>query len=374
MKNKAMKQNHKENGITLIALVITIIVLLILAGISIAILMGENGILKKATEAEDKTEKAKVIEEIQLAIMEIQIEEKEKLNEVTLETLAQGQLENKLEGITSILNENEIMGEYKGYEYKIDENFKVTVEKIQGLKLNYTLNPKGYTNGNIILTINASSTDGEITNIEVPNTLTKNDDNTYTIVKNGSYEVIATDSKGNSVTKTININYIDKVEPLDFTISKENIGEGKVKIIAKAEDGEANEDSVKSGIQKYEYFIGDTKYESSEESYVVDLNENTSRPEVYVIAYDKAGNLKRSTNSLKIGNIFYVSSAGDDVLGKGTKSNPYASIAKAINSAQLGDAIEILPGEYNLNYSVENSYRYCLGIVGSVKRIRYLWS
>ena len=41
-----MNRNRQEKGITLIALVITIIVLLILAGISIAILMGENGILK----------------------------------------------------------------------------------------------------------------------------------------------------------------------------------------------------------------------------------------------------------------------------------------------------------------------------------------
>ena len=42
---------NKQKGITLIALVITIIVLLILAGISIATLTGENGILKKATVA-----------------------------------------------------------------------------------------------------------------------------------------------------------------------------------------------------------------------------------------------------------------------------------------------------------------------------------
>ena len=45
-----MKLNLKErNGITLIALVITIIVLLILAGVTIATLTGDNGILGKAT-------------------------------------------------------------------------------------------------------------------------------------------------------------------------------------------------------------------------------------------------------------------------------------------------------------------------------------
>lgn len=43
-------------GITLIALVVTIIVLLILAGVSISMLNGENGILKRAREAKEKTE------------------------------------------------------------------------------------------------------------------------------------------------------------------------------------------------------------------------------------------------------------------------------------------------------------------------------
>ena len=55
-----MKQNLKErvngkNGITLIALVITIIVLLILAGVTIATLTGDNGILTKAQNAKEKT-------------------------------------------------------------------------------------------------------------------------------------------------------------------------------------------------------------------------------------------------------------------------------------------------------------------------------
>ena len=53
------KQKLKENkGITLIAMVITIIVLLILAGVSIAMLTGENGILTQAQRAANETENA----------------------------------------------------------------------------------------------------------------------------------------------------------------------------------------------------------------------------------------------------------------------------------------------------------------------------
>ena len=54
---------NKEKGITLIALVITIIILLILAGVSIAMLTGENGILTQAQRAKNETEEARVEEE-----------------------------------------------------------------------------------------------------------------------------------------------------------------------------------------------------------------------------------------------------------------------------------------------------------------------
>ena len=61
----------KNKGITLIALVITIIVLLILAGVAIAMLSGKNGILKKAAEAKTGTEQAQKEEETTLTDMEI---------------------------------------------------------------------------------------------------------------------------------------------------------------------------------------------------------------------------------------------------------------------------------------------------------------
>ena len=53
-----MKRNKKQNAITLIALVITIVVLLILAGVTIASITGENGILTKVQMAKINTEEA----------------------------------------------------------------------------------------------------------------------------------------------------------------------------------------------------------------------------------------------------------------------------------------------------------------------------
>ena len=68
-----MNLNLKERkGITLIALVITIIVLLILAGISIAMLTGQNGILTQAQNSKQATEKAEVKEKAQTDIAGVQ--------------------------------------------------------------------------------------------------------------------------------------------------------------------------------------------------------------------------------------------------------------------------------------------------------------
>ena len=65
----------KENrGITLIALVITIIVLLILAGVSIATLTGQNGILTQANNAKTQTTQSKAEELVTLAIGTLQSE------------------------------------------------------------------------------------------------------------------------------------------------------------------------------------------------------------------------------------------------------------------------------------------------------------
>ena len=59
----------KQNGITLIALVITIIVLLILAAVSIATLTGENGILTKANDAKEETGKATAEEKVEVEVL-----------------------------------------------------------------------------------------------------------------------------------------------------------------------------------------------------------------------------------------------------------------------------------------------------------------
>ena len=70
---KILTKTDRSSGITLIALVITIIVLLILAGVSIAMLTGENGILTQAQKAKEETENAARQEEENLVKLEAMI-------------------------------------------------------------------------------------------------------------------------------------------------------------------------------------------------------------------------------------------------------------------------------------------------------------
>ena len=69
MKKVIINQKEAQKGITLIALVITIIVLLILAGVSIAMLTGQKGILTQANNAKNATELASAKEKVELAVI-----------------------------------------------------------------------------------------------------------------------------------------------------------------------------------------------------------------------------------------------------------------------------------------------------------------
>jgi len=65
-----MKNLKSQKGITLVALVITIIVLLILAGVSLSLVAGSNGILGKAQSAVSKTASANAKEEVEMKLSE----------------------------------------------------------------------------------------------------------------------------------------------------------------------------------------------------------------------------------------------------------------------------------------------------------------
>lgn len=128
---------QKNNGITLIALVITIIVLLILAGVTIATLMGDNGILSRATQAEEEQADAAVKEAISLAWNEYQIEIHDATGEIienetkiasTTQVRIQGEEKNYL-AITPTTSFFDFLKDEKGY---INEDGVINVKALTG--------------------------------------------------------------------------------------------------------------------------------------------------------------------------------------------------------------------------------------------------
>ena len=134
-----MKNKELNNGITLIALVVTIVVLLILAGTSIAMLSGDNGIITKATQAQSEQADATVKEAVSLAWNEYRI----RINTTgkifgynlkiasTKQIVIQGEKNNYLSS-ASITFFDFLKDEMSC----IDENGIINVEALVGQKLN----------------------------------------------------------------------------------------------------------------------------------------------------------------------------------------------------------------------------------------------
>ena len=125
MKTKEMK------GITLIALVITIVVLLILVGVSINLLLGDNGIITKATEAKDSYSKSAVKEKVGFLLNEYTIgkatEENAEFTKFLRKNLQVGVAENEDATYSFILGDWQIVTSES--EIISIEKFKLEVDK-----------------------------------------------------------------------------------------------------------------------------------------------------------------------------------------------------------------------------------------------------
>ena len=129
---KIIKQ---KNGITLIALVITIIVLLILAGVSISLLSGDNGVLKRAGEAKTISEKQGIIEQAKIDILGQQAENKGA--NITKEQLATT-LNKYFETTDPTLIPDEVSSEHDVELTTIVKKYKINLSEI--FKGNFTNN------------------------------------------------------------------------------------------------------------------------------------------------------------------------------------------------------------------------------------------
>ena len=123
-----LKKNKKQKGITLIALVVTIVVLLILAGVSISLLIGNNGILIQSNKAKEKTIIATEKEQIKLALLEYDMYNMEKDKYDLIEKETQQKIVNIEEEYTL---KGEVIEFENGRKYLITDS---KVEYIMGIE------------------------------------------------------------------------------------------------------------------------------------------------------------------------------------------------------------------------------------------------
>ena len=251
IKESIKYMKNSKNGITLVALVVTIVVLLILAGVTIATLMGDNGLINRAKDASELTKRENTIEKVKLMLADYSIER------VTgTKTLEEYLNEQKTKGeLDKVTNNGDgtITVEVDGYEITIKEDdlsivstekaggvrpvFEVTTTKIDGGSI--TSSEEGsLTQKAITINITNVAEFGENYTIEVKdssgNTITKEENviagvtgqASYKINKSGTYTITVTgtkDGKSKTTTKTETI-----------TLAKEQIAESAVSSTLKA--------------------------------------------------------------------------------------------------------------------------------------------
>ena len=198
-----MKQKLKRSkGITLISLVVTIIVLIILAGISLYLVLGDNGITEKAKEAKTVTSVATAQENLELLKSKILLDK----FEITLD--------DYLEELDKVKEE-----------YQVDDIERIddkTAEIIVDGKYKFTITDEG--NGNL-----KTDYKGEVGGLEISPT-----SGTYVYPTIGTFEVIKNISGGELSVKSENEN-IAKASISGITVTVEpQYMAGTVKIVVKS--------------------------------------------------------------------------------------------------------------------------------------------
>ncbi len=352
---KRIKQ--KERGITLIALVITIIVLLILAAVSIATLTGENGILTKANKAAEAQKKAEVEEKVKVEVLGSYDDD----GKFQMETLKEN-LEKHL-GVTSITDnaDGSISFVLDGYDVTVKTDGTVEVgdkgeeekeqapPQLQESDIHIEYDKTDWTPGPVTVTITVKKE--ELKSYRLEYSTNRNPEwqeytNSFEVEDNNT-EIYArlVNSIGEGEKYTAGkITIIDKEAPQTVTISKGEQTTKGVTINVEATDAPENADNTSgsSGIKKY-YFSSDggnswlpeggKEQEGGQISYEVStqgLTEGTHT--IKVKAEDKAKNSKESDNTIQVeikSNYLGCYVDLDENIGNGPEGIIYADLAES---------------------------------------------
>ena len=274
-KHTFTKRGKKETGITIVTLVITIIVLLILSGITIIALSGDNGILKRAAEAKQETEKNQVIEMVQLEVLGTYAEADGEFDSEKFKDNVKDHLKN----YNPVISEDEktITVEVKKYEVVVDKETGEVVKKgeVKGVTPIFETKLynedgtelKGEGKGTVIVGVKLTNKEKldkysiEIKNskgekIEADTTTIGEGEVSFTIEENGKYTIIVKGTKDGTERTNQRTIEIDVGEKIITNIEiRPNGGakyivptEGKAKIKVEIEE--------KAGENKYKYSYG----------------------------------------------------------------------------------------------------------------------
>lgn len=217
----------KQRGITLIALVITIIILIILAGISINILIGDEGIITRATNAAEEMKIAEGKEKIELKLLDMLADRASNGKSCDLDYISEnidGKIKDvKLESVKGNPVEK-IYLSYKDIMYKVTEDLKVVVVgniNVEGDPTIEIIRDTTQTGvDQVTLTVKASVEEGEISEIIKPDgSIAYVDELIYTVAENGNYTFKAVTEKGISEEKTVNIQSINIKDAIELADS-----------------------------------------------------------------------------------------------------------------------------------------------------------
>lgn len=172
---KVVKLKKKQNGFTLIALVITIIILLILAGITISTLTGENGILSKANLAGEETKKKQYEEILKLMANGLRADKitnnwdsKTYLDEFEKEVpkeekLKEAQINRKNDTTIYIITKEKFVYKITENEIKFNGIYNgIKPPDLQTSNVTFNLSPKTWTNQNVEVEIMTEINDYEL--------------------------------------------------------------------------------------------------------------------------------------------------------------------------------------------------------------------
>ena len=110
------ERNKRASGITMVALAVTIVVLLILAGVSISTLVGENGVVDNAKKTQNNTYYQIASEEVNQLVLEHKLTKKDE----TLEEFLTSKVPSRIDGVTR-KDDNTLIVKKNGYEIEVEE-------------------------------------------------------------------------------------------------------------------------------------------------------------------------------------------------------------------------------------------------------------